>query len=132
MNSQYEQLKHKMGLAHIESNNHQETLNNQFFSRLHPNVPTPISEIFKEKSMTVTKFQQKYLAYKNKKKSVAQCFNSNLVKNLHKMSPALKMAKLHEIDDRVFPRQSYSQCSGKRSFSMGTTLSTVNKTMTMF
>jgi hypothetical protein len=64
---------------------------------LHPQVTTPISEIFKEKSMTVAKFQYKYLGYKPQKKSVAQAFNSNLVNNLHKMSPPLRMAKGHEI-----------------------------------
>jgi len=133
MNNQYEQLKFNMGLSHIENNNHQEILNNQFFSMLHPQVTTPISEIFKEKSMTVTKFQQKYLGYKNLKKSVAQAFNSNLVKNLHKMSPPLKMAKGHEIEDTAFPRTpALSNRSGKRSFSLGNTLSTVNKTVTVF
>jgi hypothetical protein len=47
--------------------------------------------------MTVLKFQEKYLGYKHKKKSVAQAFNSNLVKTLHKMSPQLKVAQGHQI-----------------------------------
>jgi hypothetical protein len=45
--------------------------------------------------MTVTRFKENYLGFKHKKRSVAQSFNSNLVKTLHKMSPPLKVAKGH-------------------------------------
>lgn len=82
--------------------------------------------------MTITKFQQNILGYKNKKKSVAQAFNSNLVKTLHKMTPALHVTRGHVIDNVQFPKTPTLTSRSKRSFSMGNTLSTVNKTMTLF
>lgn len=133
MKHQYEMLKFAMGLSHVEKNNIEEQANNRFFSMLHPQLAVPISDVFRDKTMTVTKFQEKYLGYKHRKKSVAQSFNSNLVRNLHKMTPPLKVAKAHEIEDPSFPRTaSINTRTAKRSFSVGNTISTANKTMTLF
>lgn len=57
MLSQYESLKYVMGLAHVEKNDSEEKANNAFFSVLYPNLNHPVSEILKDKGMTVTKFQ---------------------------------------------------------------------------
>ena len=47
--------------------------------------------------MTVHKFQKNHLGYFKHKKPVSQGFNSNMVKTLHKITPALKVSKGHEI-----------------------------------
>ena len=102
---------------------------------LHPELPAPIGELLKDRGLTVQKFQQKYLGYRNNKRSVAAKFNSNLVKTLHKMTPPLRMTAPHEITNKDFPKNStfYSRNShAKRSLSMGNTISTINKTMTIF
>jgi hypothetical protein len=56
-----------------------------------------------------------------------------MVKTLHKIAPRIKVATGHDIEDDSFPPTSaLSIRSGKRSFSMGNTLSTANKTLTEF
>lgn len=45
--------------------------------------------------MTISKFKKDFLGHKNKKRSVAQDFNSNLVKTLHKLTPQLHIAEGH-------------------------------------
>lgn len=97
MKNQYENLKFVMGLSHVEKNDQEERNNNVFFSMLHPEVPGPISELLKDKTMTVHKFKHKYMGYRNKKRPVAPEFNSNLVKTLHKLTPTLRVARGHEV-----------------------------------
>ena len=97
-------------------------------------MPKPISEILKDKAMTVQKFKDKYLGYSKYKKPVAQHFNSNLVRTLHRMTPQLKVTPTVETEasyERSFGRNTRS-VMGKRAVSQGNTISTMNKTATIF
>lgn len=86
-----------MGLAHVEKNDDEEQHNNEFFKKIHPEVSAPISQILRDKNMTVHRFKQKYLGESRNKRPVAPDFNSNLVKTLHKLTPRLKVTQAHEI-----------------------------------
>ena len=79
--------------------------------------------------MTLQKFKKNIMGEHNKKKPVAQHFNSNLVKALHRMAPPIRVAVGHEIVDNAVPKTPQgSQRSEKRAVSMGLTMSTLNKT----
>jgi hypothetical protein len=85
--------------------------------------------------MTVHKFKHKYLGQSRNKKPVAAEFNSNLVKILHKLTPRLRVAPGHEIEDKQLQRpmgRGIWSVVGKRSMSQGNTISTMNKTTTIF
>ena len=86
--------------------------------------------------MTVHKFQKNHLGYFKHKKPVSQPFNSNMVQALHKLTPALKVTKAHEIEDKQMMRSTFNRTvwssKDKRSMSQGNTLSSMSKTMTIF
>ena len=128
-------MKFVTGLAEVEKNDQEEKNNNAFFALIHPEVKTPISDLLKDKTMTVHKFQKNYLGYYKNKKPVSQPFNSNLVRRIHRITPQLKVSKAHELEDKFMnssQRKGWTQ-KNTRSMSQGnTTLSTFNKTMTIF
>ena len=82
--------------------------------------------------MTVHRFQKNHLGYFKNKKPVGQRFNSTMVPTLHKMTPLLKVSKPNQHHDKHALSFTKSSWSKKRSFSQGNTISTVNKTMTIF
>ena len=133
MKSEYEHLKEVMGLAEVEKDDQEEVKNNAFFAKIHPELDRPISELLKDKNMTVHKFQKNHLGYFKHKKPLVAPFNSNLVKTLHKLTPVLKVTKGHEIQDPIIGvKTQRSNWAKKRSMSQGNTISTFNKTMTIF
>ena len=131
----YELTKVAKGLAEVEQDDTEEKANNAFFAMMHPELKQPISDVLRDKGMTLQKFKRNMLGEVNRKRPVAQNFNSNMVKALHRMVPPLKTAIGHELMDPVTPKTPLStirtQRSDKRSTSMGLTMSSFHKTQTV-
>lgn len=62
---------------------------------MHPEVNGNVSDLLKQKNMTVKKFKKDFLGYKPVKKSIVRPYTSNMIRVLNETTGSLHRAKPH-------------------------------------